>query len=75
MSAVLDESTSNIFTVTTKKTVAEVGLDVVLTGVSQVKVRDMIAHTDLPELSPPFELAASVAGQGTAAAFRLTPVA
>jgi len=42
---------------------------------SKVKVRDMIAHTDLPELSPPFELAASVAGQGTAAAFRLTPVA
>jgi hypothetical protein len=38
-----------------------------------VKVRDMIAHADLPELSPPFELTARVEGRGTAAAFRLTP--
>lgn len=41
---------------------------------TKVKVRDMIAHADLPELSPPFELKARVAGQGAAAAFRLTPV-
>ena len=40
----------------------------------KVKVRDMIAHADLPELSPPFLLKASVAGQGAAVAFRLAPV-
>ena len=40
---------------------------------SKVKVRDMIAHADLPELSPPFALKALVAGEGSAAAFRLTP--
>ena len=45
-----------------------------LGGAKKLKVRDMIAHADLPELSPPFSLTASVAGQGTAAAFRLTPV-
>ena len=45
-----------------------------LGGAKRLKVRDMIAHADLPELSPPFALAASVAGQGAAAAFRLTPV-
>ena len=39
-----------------------------------VKVRDMIAHADLPPLSPPFVLRQQVAGQGSAAAFRLTPV-
>lgn len=41
---------------------------------SRLKVRDTIAHADLVELSPPFELTASVAGEGAAAAFRLTPV-
>ena len=40
----------------------------------KLKVRDMIAHADLPDLSPPFALHADVAGQGAAAAFRLTPV-
>jgi len=45
-----------------------------LGGAKKVKVRDMIAHADLPVLSPPFELKASVAGQGAAAAFRLTPM-
>jgi len=40
---------------------------------TKIKVRDMIAHADLPELSPPFVLSANVAGRGTAAAFRLTP--
>lgn len=45
-----------------------------LGSAKRLKVRDMIAHADLPELSPPFELKASVAGQGAAAAFRLTPV-
>lgn len=40
----------------------------------KVKVRDMLAHADLPELLPPFALTARVAGQGAAAAFRLTPV-
>lgn len=45
-----------------------------LAGANKLKVRDMIAHTDLPELSPPFALTAFVAGQGAAAAFRLTPV-
>lgn len=45
-----------------------------LGGAKRLKVRDMIAHADLPELSPPFTLAASVAGQGAAVAFRLTPV-
>jgi hypothetical protein len=45
-----------------------------LGGAKKVKVRDMLAHADLPELSPPFELKASVAGEGAAAAFRLTPV-
>jgi alpha-galactosidase len=45
-----------------------------LAGAKKLKVRDMIAHADLPELSPPFALTAFVAGQGAAAAFRLTPV-
>ena len=45
-----------------------------LGSAKKLKVRDMIAHADLPKLSPPFELKASVAGQGAAAAFRLTPV-
>ena len=45
-----------------------------LGGAKAVKVRDMIAHADLPELSPPFALTARVPGQGAAAAFRLTPV-
>jgi len=44
-----------------------------LAGAKKVKVRDMIAHADLPALSPPFELKATVHGQGAAAAFRLTP--
>ena len=44
-----------------------------LGSASKVKVRDMIAHADLPELSPPFALKALVAGEGSAAAFRLTP--
>ena len=45
----------------------------ILVGAKKVKVRDMIAHADLPALSPPFELKATVHGQGAAAAFRLTP--
>jgi hypothetical protein len=43
-------------------------------SLKRVKVRDMIAHVDLPPLSPPFVLRQQVAGQGSAAAFRLTPV-
>ena len=45
-----------------------------LGSAKKIKVRDMIAHADLAELSPPFELKATVPGQGAAAAFRLTPV-
>jgi hypothetical protein len=45
-----------------------------LGSAKKIKVRDMIAHADLPQLSPPFVLSASVLGQGAAAAFRLTPV-
>merc|ERR1719469_1129824 len=45
-----------------------------LGGAQKLKVRDMTAHTDLPELSPPFSFTAKVAGGGVTAAFRFTPV-
>ena len=41
---------------------------------SKIRVRDMIAHADLPELSPPFSFETLVPGEGSAAAFRLTPM-
>ena len=41
----------------------------------RIRVRDMLAHEDLPDLSPPFVLTARVPGQGAVAAFRLTPLA
>jgi hypothetical protein len=40
---------------------------------AKVAVRDLIAHADLPVLTPPFNLTATVMGAGGAAAFRLTP--
>eukprot|EP01043_Picozoa_sp_COSAG02_P013131 COSAG02_NODE_521_length_20750_cov_10.721079_2_plen_493_part_00 len=39
-----------------------------------VKVRDLIAHKFLPDLHAPFSLKVPVAGEGSAAAFRLTPM-
>jgi hypothetical protein len=38
-----------------------------------VRVRDLLAHADLPTLSPPYTFSATVAGMGGGAAFKLTP--
>jgi alpha-galactosidase len=45
-----------------------------LAGAAGIRVRDMIAHADLPQLAPPFALAVPVGAAGAAAALRLTPV-
>ena len=44
-----------------------------LSGADRLLVRDLLAHVDIPSLGPPFALTAEVGGDGSAAAFRLTP--
>lgn len=42
-------------------------------SVTALKVRDLWAHADVGTISAPFSFTATVAGDGFAAAFKLTP--
>ena len=45
-----------------------------LSGAKGIKVRDLLQHVDLPNLMPPFSMTVDVKQDGSALAYRLSPV-